>query len=177
MAKIVIWADGGELVHVMGDDSTFGMSEVPPKFYRLQITDVTIEDIRTLMAGLTELVHYYDGETFIADVRWEMGFHKWYVDLTDVSQAWLDVLNNPDPEATPLQITASEARQAKILRNKDDGRVVGPQDFNTPDHTPHRSRDDDIRNIPGAPMPPELGGSQEVWDLFIQQIQEGMYGV
>jgi len=177
MAKVLlrrVSETEANLVAVIPDENEFGDMETLPKYWRLQITDLDAQSILTLLQSLNERVNYYDGTTFIATLYLSLAgqYHVWYVDLVDAPASYGQTLE----AGGTLAVTSADARQAKIVRSRNDGRVVTPADFNTPDHTPHRTRDDDVRNIPGSPIPPELGGDQETWDGFLAQVQAGAYG-
>jgi hypothetical protein len=177
MAKILLRrqsATEADIVSVIRDDYDFGSSEVPPKYWRFQVTDVTYTEITNLMSGLNETVNCYDLTTFIATIRrsLEGSYHIWFFDLTDAPAAYATQLEAGDT----LALTANTARFEKLFKSRTDGRALTPADFNAPDHTPQRERDDDIRNLQPGILPPELGGEQGVWDAFIVAIQDGMYG-
>lgn len=174
MAKVTIKAATGDIISVIPDHYEFGTKEVVGRgIWRVQVTDLTLEQIKTFTVGEWEKVNYYDGDPATAPYvgfAWlSYGtFNKWYFDFTDAPQH-LTTLNAGDT----LLVTSSQVRQQKLLRRKPDGHVITPADFNTPDHTPIRERDDDCRNFPGAPLPPELGGSQEMWSSFLAFLAEG----
>lgn len=177
MAKILLRrqsATEADFVSVIPDSYEFGDMEVLPKYWRAQITDVDYLSVLTLLQKLNERVNYYDGDTFIATVYLPVigRYHVWYFDISEAPASWGPTLES----GATLQATSSEYRSAKAVRSRNDGRVVTPADFNTPDHTPHRTIDDDVRNIDGSPLPPELGGDQSTWDVFLLAVQNGVYG-
>jgi hypothetical protein len=150
------WPKGTPVV-AKPDGWTWGTAERRPDFVVIRVPLAPGQEKRLARSDY-ELVEWQDEGATVATSSRYLRLRSVLVDVDALTPPGQDLYVLPVAEVLPL------------LTDAETGQPVTVQDLA---RNERRTVQQDVRTHPSAPLPPDLGGSQEMWDGFIRRLIDG----